>query len=105
MARGLVFVAALIFSVPIAYADEYVYHGNPFDTFVNGARANQFTSANAVVFSFVTVSGLPINSTFNLTSIVAGNFVLSPSVTSGQSPMERFLSISSSVGACWTRHS
>ena len=97
--RGLALVAALLVSLEAASADQYVYQGNPFDTFDAFTETSQFTTANAVVFSFVTVSAIPDNTTFDLDNVVAGNFVLSPNVTSWSITDGTFSYGSSSVDA------
>jgi hypothetical protein len=75
-------VAFLIVALNSAFAAlyDYNYQGNPFDTFVAGAEQSQFTSQNAVDFSFITSVPIAANSTFQLTNIVAGNSVTVPSV-------------------------
>jgi hypothetical protein len=47
---------------------EYIYHGNPFDTFVAGTEQSQFTSNNAVTFSFITSTLIDYDTTFDLSS-------------------------------------
>jgi hypothetical protein len=77
-------VVFFFFHVGQASANQYTYtyQGNPFDTFVAGSEPSQFTSSNAVVFSFVTDFLVPVNTTFHLSNLVSSNWVPSPDVTS-----------------------
>jgi len=97
-------IVAVLFRVGSASASfyEYTYQGNPFDTFVPGSEPSQFTSKNAVVFSFVTNSVIPISTTFDLTNIVGGNFVLSPNVISWSVTDGKFSYGSSTVSSYLT---
>jgi hypothetical protein len=80
---ALAMVACLIACQNAAFAAlyDYTYQGNPFDTFVAGSE-QKFTSQNAVTFSFVTSTPLAASTTFDITNIVSGNFVVAPSVVS-----------------------